>query len=71
MNIQAQKLEILKLVLNTDNPLILRKIKSLFTKGKDFWDDLTEPEQEEILRGIEELDNGDAFSYDEVLKKYR
>ena len=32
MNIQAQKLEIMKMILETDNPGILESIKGLFTK---------------------------------------
>lgn len=42
MNIQAEKLEILKLILETDNPGIISSIKAIFKKEKeiDFWDEL-------------------------------
>lgn len=45
MNIQAEKLEILKLVLNTENPSALQKIKQLFLKEKDFWNSISEAEK--------------------------
>jgi len=71
MNIQAEKLEIMKMILNTENPSILQRIKNIFTKEKDFWNTLSDLEKEDIMKGIEELDNGDKYSYEEVMKKHR
>jgi hypothetical protein len=71
MNIQAEKLEIMKMILNTENPSILKRIKNIFTKEKDFWNTLSDLEKEDIMKGIEELDNGDKYSYEEVMKKHR
>lgn len=71
MNIQAEKLEIMKMILSTENPSILQRIKNIFTKEKDFWNTLSDLEKEDIMKGIEELDNGDKYSYEEVMKKHR
>jgi hypothetical protein len=71
MNIQAEKLEIMKMILDTDNPSILRKIKSLFIKDKDFWDTLSGAEKEDIRQGIDELERGEIYPYDEMMKKHR
>ena len=71
MNIQAEKLEIMKMILNTENPSTLQKIKIIFTKEKDFWNTLSDSEKEDIMKGIEEIDTGDKYSYEEVMKKYR
>ena len=60
MNIQAEKLELVRMILDTDNPSILASIKRIFTSSKkvDFWDSLTQSQKEEILKGIEEIENG-------------
>ena len=71
MNIQAEKLELMKLILNTENPSVLQKIKKIFIMEKDFWITLTKAEQEDILKGIEELKRGESYSYDEIMKKHR
>jgi hypothetical protein len=71
MNIQAEKLEIMKMVLDTENPSILQKIKSLFIKEKDFWNTLTANEKEEIQKGIDELERGEIYPYEAVMKKHR
>ena len=43
MNIQAEKIELAKMLLDTENPKIIESIKKIFTKAKtaDFWDDLS------------------------------
>lgn len=71
MNIQAEKLEIMKLILNTENPTIIRKVKSIFIKEKDFWNTLSKTEQEDILKGIEELEKGESYSYEKIMKNHR
>lgn len=72
MNIQTVKIEILKMVINTDNPSLLEKVMMIFQNEKqDFWSNLSKEEQEEILAGIDELDKGEKYSYDEIIKKHR
>jgi hypothetical protein len=43
MNIEAEKIELVKMLLETDNPKIIESIKKIFKKQKsvDFWDDLS------------------------------
>jgi len=73
MNIQAEKLELVKMILDTDNPGILDLIKKILKRAssKDFWDDLPQSQREEIIKGIEEIDNGDIVGYDDFIKKYK
>ena len=54
MNIQAEKLELVRMILDTDNPNILSSVKRIFTTSQkvDFWDGLSPAQQEEILREI-------------------
>jgi Mg/Co/Ni transporter MgtE len=72
MNIQADKLEIVKMILETDNPSILESIKKLFKTTKaDFWDTLPQDQKEDILKGIGEIEKGDVVDYEDFMKKHR
>ena len=73
MNIQTEKLKILKLVLETENPQILESIKNLFTKENkgDFWNSLTQEQKHEIELGISEIETGEIVDYEAVMQKHR
>lgn len=73
MNIQAEKLELVRMILDTDNPNILSSVKRIFTTSQkvDFWDGLSPAQQEEILRGIEEIENGETVNYQQFIEKHR
>jgi hypothetical protein len=73
MNIQAEKLEIIRMILETDNPGILESIKKLFLKESpvDFWTSLPQEQKDEILEGLEQIDKGETVKYDDLMKKYR
>jgi len=73
MNIQAEKLELVRLIIDTDNPGILSSIKRIFqiSKKGDFWDDLTQYQKDEILKGLEEIENGETVDYNEFIKKHQ
>jgi hypothetical protein len=73
MNLQAEKLEIMKLILETENPGILKSIKVLLWKaGKsDFWETLPQDQKNEILAGIRDIENGDTVDYQKFMEKFR
>lgn len=73
MNIHSEKLELVKLILETENIDILTKIKTLLKveKKKDFWDDLTQKQKDEINVGLSEIENGDVVDYEEFIKSHR
>ena len=71
MNIQLEKLELMKLLSETNDESIITSIKKIFTtEKKDFWDELTVEQQDEINKGIDDFENGRFYSFDEVIKKY-
>lgn len=71
MNIQLEKLELIKKVLETNDESIIESIKSIFKKEKkDWWDDLTDEQKADIELGIEQFKNGDVVSYESVMKKH-
>ena len=73
MNIKSEKIEIAKLILETDNPVILRSIKNILNKDRktDFWETLTSSQREEIENGISEIENGEILDYEDFMKNYR
>ncbi|GEM_PF-303583 len=73
MNIQAEKIEIMKMILDTDNPIILESVKNIFAKSAttDFWDTLPQEQKEDILQGIKDIENGDIVDYEDFIKQYR
>lgn len=73
MNLQAEKLELMRMILETENPSLLESIKKLFKKEfkKDFWVKLPENQREEILDGIADVEQGDVVDYEELMKSHR
>lgn len=73
MNIQAEKIEIMRMILDTDNPTILESVKNIFAKSAttDFWDTLPQEQKEDILQGIKDIENGDIVDYEDFIKHYR
>ncbi len=70
MNIQATKIELAKLILSIDNPGLIKRIDDfLRLEVKDFWNELSQAEKEEIKLGIEQLNRGERISLDDFLKK--
>jgi len=70
MDICTSKIALVKLILNIDNDEFIQKLTDFIVKEKtDFWNELSTVEQEEIKKGIDELDNNKRISYHDVLKK--
>ncbi|AUS06825.1 hypothetical protein C1A40_15860 [Tamlana carrageenivorans] len=70
MDIQTTKLELMKIILENDNTEFIQRIADFVNKEKkDFWNELSLTEQEELKKGIEDLDNGKRVSYESFLKK--
>ena len=70
MNFQAEKLELVRLILETDNPGILSSFRRILSNSKDvdFWDNLPHAQKEEIQIGIEEIEKGETIDFAEFLK---
>lgn len=73
MNIQAQKINLAKMILETDNPIILESVKDIFVKAKqqDFWETMPEEQKLEIERGLSEIVSENTVEYERVMKKHR
>jgi hypothetical protein len=70
MDIEASKIELVKIILNIDNDRFIKKVTDFIKNEKsDFWNDLSAAEQAEIKKGIEQLDKGKRVPFQDVLKR--
>lgn len=69
MNIQDEKLEIIKMVLETQNTDVLESIKLLLNivAETDYMETLPPNQKTELLM---EIDTGETEDFDEFIKKY-
>lgn len=73
MNIQAEKIELIRLLVETNSPAIIDSIKKIFKKEQtiDFWEELTAEQQQEILQGTIEVEEGKVTDYETFSAKHR
>jgi hypothetical protein len=72
MDIQAEKISLAQLLLQTEDVKIIKKVKAIFNSQKqNWWDELTEKQKFEIEESDKEIDKGEFFLYEDVMSKYR
>lgn len=70
MDTQTSKIELAKLILELEDPKLIKKIHQLLLdENSGFRKSLTEHEKEEIKLGIEQLNRGERISLEDFLKK--
>lgn len=71
MDIDATKLELMQLLLNTRKESILNKIKHIFQEeSSDWWTEMSAEEQAEIEEGLRQTENGEVVSHESVMKRF-
>ena len=71
MSIEAKKLELMNLLLQTQEERVLSKLKKVFEEEEtDWWNKISEEEREEIIIGINQADTGDLIPDAEVRKHF-
>ncbi len=71
MDIQAKKLDLIQWLIQLNDESLLRKIEALQAEDKDFWNELSEDQRQEIKKGISELDAGQKHDYEQIVSRYR
>ncbi|WP_339882238.1 hypothetical protein [Polaribacter vadi] len=73
MDIQAEKIQLAKMLLDTQNPKIIESIKNIFKREKtvDFWAELSLEQRNEIEKASIEIENGEITEYDSFMQKHR
>ena len=72
MDIELEKLELIKLLEATNDATIIASIKKIFNASKkDFWEELTEAQKLDIEEGERQIERGEFVEYGTMMKKYR
>mgnify|MGYP003437953485 CR=1 FL=1 len=72
MDIQFEKSELMKKLEETNDISIIEAIKNVFkSEKKDFWDELTQEQKDEIEEGERQIERGEFVLYEDLMKKYR
>lgn len=71
MNIEATKLELMHLLLQTQEESILKRLKSVFEEEQvDWWDEMSISEQEEVKTGLEQANKCEYVANENVMKRF-
>jgi predicted transcriptional regulator len=71
MDVQTEKIELAKRLLETEHEAVLIQIKEVFENyDRDFWHDLPQHVKAGIERGLKQAAEGKVTPHDEVMKKY-
>ena len=71
MYIRLEKLELMRMLMETENPSVLQAIRKIFQKEeKDWWDDLTEEQQNILNESMEQYEKGEFSSFDDFIKPH-
>ena len=73
MNLQAKKLELVQLIINTKKSLTLKKVEEVLKKEKesDWWDEISQAERQSIEKGQAEADKGELIAHEVVMKEVK
>ena len=73
MCIQAEKIALVKMVLETENSWTMTSIGKILSKENicDFWNDLSVGQKEEIEKASFEIASDDIIDYDLFMQNYR
>jgi len=71
MDLKASKIELMKLILNTNNKELIAKVYGLFKTDLSSTDseEFTNEQIEEIELGLKQLDDGERISFKDFLEK--
>jgi len=73
MNLQAKKLELVQLIINTKKPLTLKRVEEVLKREKesDWWDEISQAERLSIEKGLAEADKGELIAHEVVMKEVK
>ena len=72
MDIQLEKLEAMNMLKETNDPSIIMAVAKLLRKEKkDWWDNLTDAQKEDVAQSELEFERGEFTSFEDVMKRYK
>jgi len=71
MDLQAEKLSILQTIMSSTDEGLIRDVKALLSDRKaDWFDELSEDQQKDVLESLAEADRGETVPHSEVVKLF-
>jgi predicted transcriptional regulator len=71
MDIQLEKLELIKLLADTDDQSIIASVKKIFSSNKkDFWEELSQEQRDEIEESDRQIDRGEFVNFEEFMQEF-
>ncbi len=72
MTIQAQKIELVKMILDINDKNVLNNFIQIAKASKeDWWDTISEEEKIAIEKGLAQAERGELVAHDVVMKKVK
>ncbi|OEY73289.1 hypothetical protein [Salegentibacter salarius] len=73
MNLQEEKISLAQLLMETNDPELIRSIREILSERKpsDFWNELSSEEKAEIEEADKEIAREETTSYENFIKKHR
>ncbi|MDP9047071.1 MAG: hypothetical protein M3N14_02980 [Bacteroidota bacterium] len=70
MDIQAEKLNLVQAILEIEDIGLIKRVKKILKKNDhDWFDDLTEEQQQGVMRGLEQADRGETITHEEAIAR--
>jgi hypothetical protein len=70
MDIQAEKLNLVQAILDIEDIGLIKRVKKILKKNDhDWFDDLTEEQQQGVMRSLEQLDRGEGIPHEEAMAR--
>ncbi|MDB4903899.1 MAG: hypothetical protein JWQ63_3180 [Mucilaginibacter sp.] len=70
MDLQAEKLKIVKEVLTIEDINLIKEIKNLLkSRSHDWFDDLSDEQQQAVMKSLEKLDRGEGIPHEEAMAR--
>jgi hypothetical protein len=71
MDLQTEKMNILQTIINTDDEGLIMDVKAVLSNRKaDWFDELNEEQQRDVLESLAEADRGETVPHSEVVKLF-
>lgn len=73
MDIQLEKYKIIEWITSLKDVSVIKRLKSLKeeSQDEDWWDTLSAAEKEGIQKGLQDIEDGNTISHEEVMKQLK
>jgi hypothetical protein len=71
MDLQAEKINILQTIISTNDEGLIMDVKAFLSdRKKDWFDELNEEQQRDVMEGLKQADSGETIPHAEVVKLF-